>query len=1498
MNVRFGSEGVNQVSNDARKLGGVIDNVAGKTSSFWKTASSTAFGFLAANVFGKVAQGFSQVAGAGLNFEAQMSAIQAVTGATGEEFKSLSDLALQIGKDTSFGATEAALAIEELAKAGISVENILGGAADATTALAAAGGVDLASAATVMSNAMNQFGIAGTDAARVADVLAAASGISSTGVLELGESLKYVGTSANALGYDIETITTALAIMADQGMVGSMAGTSLNTMLLSMANPTQRAREEMTALGLSFTDMNGNMKPLEQIINDVAMATAGMGDAQRAAALEIMFGVEGGRAMNALLNTQSEAAKEAGKSWTDYYAGVTESGAAADQAAARMNNFNGDMDALKGSIETAVIMITMTFLPSLRGIVQAGSGAVNMIVTMVGAFASLRDDGVPPLQALKQAISDTFGPGVGAVIGVFINGIVGAVGGIRTAFSGIGAVLAPVAGFVSDLVSTFTALITPTKVWTDGANKAFPMVRKNVEVIGSAMKVLPAIVEAIRRVIEKTFGARGVGYFNTFTKVVATIADVVGRVAGVLRDVLGTALEFVGRHMGTIGPLIAGAVAGFLAFTAAAAGMGAIAGIVGGITAAIALLLSPIGLVVVAFAALFLAYQKNFLGFADGVNAVAKIALQAFNSIVDGIQALKAAFDTGGWAAVWDTITDSFQSVDWRGLAVQAGHLIMDGLRGLASGAGNLFGWISDALQNALQDLSAAFQVGMQLAWNQISSIDWGDFIQDLAWDAFVLALEWGDWIGGKIADFGSWLGAKVTDIPWSTIIGAIGDFGAWLLGNVPAIASFAWTGIIQPLGNFGLWLLSHVPAIASFAWSGLVQGMGSLGDWLKANVPSIASFAWSGLIIGLGNFGDWLKANVPSIASFAWSGLITGLGNFGTWLLANVPSIASFAWSGIIQGLGNFGTWLLGNVPAISSFAWTGIIKPLGNFGAWLLSNVPVIASFAWTGIIKPLGNFGVWLLSKVPAIASFAWSGLVQGMGNLGTWLLKNVPTISSFAWSGLVQGMGNLGDWLLAKVPAIASFAWSGLIQSMGNLGDWLIEKVPEILSFPSWPDMPSAGDIAGWFKDAILSKVGFGDDGPAESGLPEGSGGRATGAKGGTQKKTDLSGFFGGGGIGQSIPAPDISGVLAALETMKAAYTTADVHVAASTGLMVGSVMANAGAMVGSIVANTGLMLGTIVANTGAMVGNVAGSHGAMTATVSGSWSRIQGSAQSAASGMASNVSAQFSRMQGVSQSSTQAMAAVVGSNSIRMQGTTSSAFSQMSASASNNFSRMSSSASSNFSQISARAASSSSQLVSSFRAAGANAASALQGSLSRLPGIVSNAGAGAAGRAHGVGANIGAGFAAGILSQAGRIAGAAAAVVLRAISAANASAHVQSPSKDTQRTGQYMGMGWMLGILDLEKDIAAAARSVVTGAIDAGNGMTGSGAWNPALATYGSAYASAAPSAAMTSQSRTPAITNHITVQMSRDDMVDFFGTIDAMKTLTNPDELRAIMGDI
>lgn len=309
---------------------------------------------------------------AAADFDKSMSAVSAATHASTSDLEQLRKAALQAGKDTSFSATEAADGITELSKAGVSTADVLKGGLRGALSLAAAGQISVAEAAETAASAMTQFKLKGDKIPHVADLLAAGAGKAQGSVHDMGAALNQSGLVAAQFGLSIEDTTGALAEFASAGLIGSDAGTSLKTMLLAIANPSAQTRELMDDLGISFHDAAGQFVGFNGVAQVLQTRLKDLTQEQRNQALGQIFGNDAIRAAS-ILYTDGAAGVEKWKN------AVNDSGYAADTAAKLTDNLAGDIDRLKGSLETLAIQAGSGGNGGLRLLVQGLNGVVDAI---------------------------------------------------------------------------------------------------------------------------------------------------------------------------------------------------------------------------------------------------------------------------------------------------------------------------------------------------------------------------------------------------------------------------------------------------------------------------------------------------------------------------------------------------------------------------------------------------------------------------------------------------------------------------------------------------------------------------------------------------------------------------------------------------------------------------------------------------------------------------------------------------------------------------------------------------------------------------------------------------------------------------------------------------------------------------------------------------------------------------------------------------------------
>jgi TP901 family phage tail tape measure protein len=319
------------------------------------------------------------------DFEQQMSRFQAATHASGQNMDLLREKALQLGRDSAYGATEVAKAFAELAYAGASTKEIIQGLGDATVYLAAAGEIPLADASRTLINTMRQFNIPAKDAVNIANELARAANASTIDVTDLTTSLRYAGPVAAALHIPFRQVAETLAILGNEGIRGSTAGTSLRGILIALTPTSQKAADTMRELGLitadganQFFTAAGKIKSMSEIAQILQDHTKNLTDEQKKQAFTTIFQR---RAMASAL-----ALADGGAAAYDKLAKSQQYNTTAQEIMRKkLDNLNGSLKILKSSLETFAITIGEKFQGPLKA-------AADGLRDLTNWFAALPDD--------------------------------------------------------------------------------------------------------------------------------------------------------------------------------------------------------------------------------------------------------------------------------------------------------------------------------------------------------------------------------------------------------------------------------------------------------------------------------------------------------------------------------------------------------------------------------------------------------------------------------------------------------------------------------------------------------------------------------------------------------------------------------------------------------------------------------------------------------------------------------------------------------------------------------------------------------------------------------------------------------------------------------------------------------------------------------------------------------------------------------------------------
>lgn len=452
------------------------------------------------------------------DFQSAMSKVEALSGSTKEEMQMLEEVAKKMGTTTVYSSKEAAEALQYMSLAGWNAEQMAAGL-EPTLKLAGAAGMELSIASDIVTDTLSMFGMKAEEATKLTDALAYAQANSNTSVEQLGEALKYCGASANAMGYDIADTSAMLGVLADSGLKGSVAGTTLNAVFRDMKKAMQDGCIQIGNTKVAIDNGNGSYRDMEAILQDVVSATSGMSAVERDAALSTIFGTEALKGMNIMLQTGTDRL-------SDFENGIRNSdGAANDMYNTMQNNLNGAIANLKGAFEGLLITIGDALIPIIQAVAEKLTAwctwfnnlnsTTQTVIIAIGSFIAILG---PLLLIIGQLIIS-----VTAIVGVFTSGGVAA-----TAF---GAVMGALSGPIGIVIGVITALIAIgialIKNW-DSIKVAANTVWNSIKTtITNCMNSIKSTITSIMGNITSTISTAWNNIKNTISSILSGISSIV-----------------------------------------------------------------------------------------------------------------------------------------------------------------------------------------------------------------------------------------------------------------------------------------------------------------------------------------------------------------------------------------------------------------------------------------------------------------------------------------------------------------------------------------------------------------------------------------------------------------------------------------------------------------------------------------------------------------------------------------------------------------------------------------------------------------------------------------------------------------------------------------------------------------------------------------------------------------------------------------------------------
>ena len=843
------------------------------------------------------------------DFEAGMSEVKAISGATGSEFDALRDKAIEMGAKTKFSASDSADAFKYMAMAGWDASQMMDGIAGIMD-LAAASGEDLATTSDIVTDALTAFGLQASDSAHFADVLAQASSKSNTNVGLMGETFKYVAPVAGALGYSIEDTAVAIGLMANSGIKGSQAGTALRSTITRLAKPVGEAKDAVEELGISITNADGTMKPLSQTMVELREKFAGLTEEQKAQYAAMLAGQEGMSGLLAIVNASDEDFQKL----TDEINNAN--GAAEDMASVMMDNTAGAVEQLKGALESAGILIGEKLTPYIRqlaewitglvekfnslseeeqeqivkfGLILAAIGpvllilskVVSIVTTVIKAFKLLKGT----MTTIKESVELVKAGYAG--LATQMGGIPKLVAGISTGFGGMLVPIMAVVAVVAVLVGAFATLWKTNEefrdnmvgIWNsikESINNFFDGVVERIDALGFDFENITEVIKTVWLALCDILAPVFEGAFNT----IAIVLD------GVFNQILSVMDIFIGLFTGNweqLGEGVKGVVSGIVE-TFANLGSN-ILGVIGDIGAEI---LNKLG-----FEKAAEGFQNFFDTLSDLFGQIPELLSSAidtivsfftetipnaFNSAIEAVQGfvdniiefftitVPEAFST----FVNETIPNAINSiVQWfEQLPYMIGYAIGELIGYFYLFATNLWTWITTELPLIIEGIIQWFAQLPSRIWEWLtgvvtSVINWGVEMYNNA----VLAAS--NFVNGAI----EWISQLPSRI-WAWLVSTVSNVISWGANMVSQARSVAT--------NFVNSFISFITSLPSKVW-GIIQQIPSkvsaIGSQLYNAGRNIFQSLWNGIkSIGESILG-WVSDFAGKIRSFV-SGIIDGFQN------------------------------------------------------------------------------------------------------------------------------------------------------------------------------------------------------------------------------------------------------------------------------------------------------------------------------------------------------------------------------------------------------------------------------------------------------------------------------------------------------------------------------------------------------------------------------------------------------------------------------------------
>ena len=852
------------------KIGSVAKAGIGLTTKVLQgaTAGVTALGAAAAKV--------------GSDFEAGMSQVQAISGASGEDLEKLKNKAKEMGAATKFSATESAEALNYMAMAGWKTEDMLGGL-EGVMNLAAASGEDLATASDIVTDAMTALGMQASEAGHFSDVLAAAASNANTSVGGMGETFKYAGAMAGTLGYSVEDVALATGLMANAGIKGTMAGTSLNSIMTRLSTNTNGARDAIEELGVAFFNEDGSARSLTDVMGELREATADMTTEQKANFANTVAGMEAQKGLSAILNATED-------DYNKLSAAIQNAdGCALEMAETMQDNLQGQLTILQSGLEGLGISLYETFQGTAKDVVKEAQGMVQQLQDAFNAGG---------LDGLVSAVGDVLAQIIERLAGAapeLVNMAVSLVGSLCEGLKSAPGIGDSAASLITSLVTGLASCVDD--IWTT----AIVLVGKMAEGVAAGA---PQMVQAIS----------------------ATITDIHECVAEWMPDFLQAGADILLALVDGIAdalPTLAYQAAVIIEEMAMAlvdnipalmdAALQLVEGLVQGIVDAMPVLLEgSIQAFMAILEALPVVIEQLLQALPDLITAIIDFLVENTSMIVDGsVQMLMGIIEAIPAIAV--AIVENLPAII---------NAIVMGLAGAVPRVREASEALLTSIATTLKDIPP--KIGQILTEAIGRIIQWGADIQmeaQAAASGFVNNIL--TFLSGLPENIAHWLGYAIgVVIKWGA------DLAAWVMGEIPLIINSIVTFFSELPGKIWEWLVNVITRMVAWKQQMLSTAKTAISNVISsiisqlAQLPGKVTGELAKVTAGMVQWGADIVSRMTEVGKNIVSGIWNGISSGWDWLKGKVADLANSLLDGAKEALGinspstefrdEFGRWLM----------------------------------------------------------------------------------------------------------------------------------------------------------------------------------------------------------------------------------------------------------------------------------------------------------------------------------------------------------------------------------------------------------------------------------------------------------------------------------------------------------------------------------------------------------------------------------------------------------